>query len=225
MYFLCLGYVDEIQSGARVKKLKQGTEIKCFMTVATVVAQLDVILDEAKSLSLTSKNARVVAIRAGESALGFKSITNFINEFSARTIRITNEINQHAHLLFKLALNQLRATQFFDHISTSLDKNSDAQAATTLNKLHQRAQVELQQSLSQLYLELQSLSAQFEEIDQQMRAAEYIAVTSRVEASQAGEYCASLESVSDYISSAAKRIKQAISTNMNTLSELERIIK
>lgn len=60
---------------------------KLFIIVATVVAQLDVILVEAKNLSLTAKNARVVAIRAGQAALGFKSITNFIDEFSARTIK------------------------------------------------------------------------------------------------------------------------------------------
>lgn len=204
-------------------RVKRGAEIKCFMTVATIVAQLDVILDEAKSLSLTSKNARVVAIRAGESALGFKSITNFINEFSARTIHITNEINQHAHLLFKLALNQLRATQFHEKVSHAMQLSPNP--PHTLNQLQQKAQLQLQHSLSQLYLELQSLSAQFSEIDQQMRAAEYIAVTSRVEASQAGEFCASLESVSDYISNAAKRIKQAINTNMVTLAELERMIK
>lgn len=201
--------------------LNPNPEIKCFITVATIVAQLDVILAEAKSLSLTSKNARVVAIRAGESALGFKSITNFINEFSGRTIQITNDINQHAHELFELALQHLRAKQIEHHLRQSLS----LQAHSEVTQLHHQAAIEVKSAVQSLKHELQSLQWQFEEIDQQIRAAEYIAVTSRVEASQAGEFCASLESVSDYISSAAVRIKQSITTNLNTLGELERVFK
>lgn len=191
------------------------------MTVATIVAQLEIILTEAKSLSLTSKNARVVAIRAGEAALGFKSITNFINEFSARTIDITNEINLHATQLFKLSLQHLRASQYEQHLAKSLRLKEHPKSKS----LHLDASQDVRTAMLALKHELQSLQWQFEEIEQQMRAAEYIAVTSRVEASQAGEFCASLESVSDYISAAAIRIKRAIETNLNTLDELERVFK
>ena len=191
------------------------------MTVATIVAQLEIILTEAKSLSLTSKNARVVAIRAGEAALGFKSITNFINEFSARTIDITNEINLHATQLFKLSLQHLRAGQYEQHLAKSLRLKEHPKSKS----LYLDASQDVRTTMLALKHELQSLQWQFEEIEQQMRAAEYIAVTSRVEASQAGEFCASLESVSDYISAAAIRIKRAIETNLNTLDELERVLK
>ncbi|TMO82106.1 chemotaxis protein [Pseudoalteromonas spongiae] len=189
--------------------------------MATIVAQLEVILTEAKSLSLTSKNARVVAIRAGEAALGFKSITNFINEFSGRTIQTTEHINLHASQLFRLALHHLRASQFEQHLANSLSLFDHPQSRA----LHHKAAGQVKDAMTALKHELQNLQWQFEEIEQQMRAAEYIAVTSRVEASQAGEFCASLESVSDYISSAAMRIKGAIETNLSTLDELERVFK
>lgn len=201
--------------------IKKHPEIKCFVTVATIVAQLEVILTEAKSLSLTSKNARVVAIRAGEAALGFKSITNFINEFSGRTIQTTEHINLHASQLFRLALHHLRASQFEQHLANSLSLFDHPQSRA----LHHQAAGQVKDVMTALKHELQNLQWQFEEIEQQMRAAEYIAVTSRVEASQAGEFCASLESVSDYISSAAMRIKGAIETNLSTLDELERVFK
>lgn len=201
--------------------IRKHPEIKCFVTVATIVAQLEVILTEAKSLSLTSKNARVVAIRAGEAALGFKSITNFINEFSGRTIQTTEHINLHASQLFKLALQHLRASQFEQHLAKSLTILSHAES----KKRYGVAASGVKDTMVALKHELQNLQWQFEEIEQQMRAAEYIAVTSRVEASQAGEFCASLESVSDYISSAAMRIKGAIDTNLHTLDELERVFK
>ena len=204
-------------------KAQQNPEISCFVIVATVVAQLDVILVEAKNLSLTAKNARVVAIRAGQSALGFKSITNFIDEFSARTIKTTQDIHNHSHLLFKLALEQLRASQFKTHIGRA-NQLTDGKNAK-IKQINHLANGQLRECWSLLGSEMQSLTSQFEEIRQQMRAAEYIAVTSRVEASQAGEYCDSLESVSDYIASAALRIKTAITINLNTLSQLQRIIK
>ena len=54
-----------------MRKRFSNPEIKCFVVVATIVAQLEIVLTEAKSLSMTSKNARIVAIRAGEAAIGF----------------------------------------------------------------------------------------------------------------------------------------------------------
>ncbi|PAJ73772.1 chemotaxis protein [Pseudoalteromonas sp. NBT06-2] len=201
--------------------IENDQEIGCFIIVATVVAQLDIILVEAKNLSLAAKNARVVAIRAGEAALGFKSITNFIDEFSTKTIQTTQEINQHSNLLFKLALEQLRASQFEHHINRAYSLNDKSHIE--IKKIKNDATQIFRESLTRFNSEMQALTLQFEEIRQQMRAAEYIAVTSRVEASQAGEYCDSLESVSDYIASAALRIKSAISINLSTLSQLKRI--
>ncbi len=198
-------------------------EVECFIIVATVVAQLDIILVEAKNLSLAAKNARVVAIRAGEAALGFKSITNFIDEFSTKTIQITQEIHQHSNLLFKLALDQLRSAQFKYHINKACLIDTENHAA--IKKINHAAKEALRTALTRFNTEMQDLTFQFEEIKQQMRAAEYIAVTSRVEASQAGEFCDSLESVSDYIAAAAVRIKSAITINLSTLSQLKRVNK
>jgi len=123
--------------------------------------------------------------------------------------------------LFKLALNYLRASQLEQHLAKSLSLCDHAQSRA----LYAKAARDVKDVMVSLKHELQNLQWQFEEIEQQMRAAEYIAVTSRVEASPAGEFCASLESVSDYISSAAMRIKGAIETNLNTLDELERVFK
>jgi hypothetical protein len=58
-----------------------------------------------------------------------------------------------------------------------------------------------------------------------MRSAEYIAVTSRVEASNAGDFSESLQGVSDFIASAAKRIKAAVTDNLSEISKLRGVMR
>ncbi|MFC3031502.1 chemotaxis protein [Pseudoalteromonas fenneropenaei] len=187
-----------------------------FVRVANIIANLDIILLEAKNLSLTAKNARVVALRAGDSAFGFKPITNFIDEFSDQTIRITKSIAELSNKLFAMALAVVRASEFQAH----LQRTSELLDHPQLLHLRRGANEELLQSARALESAVFELAGFFEDIQKHMRSAEYIAVTSRVEASNAGEFCDSLQSVSDFIAGAAKKIKQAVSENLKEISQL-----
>ena len=127
----------------------------------------------------------------------------------------------YATQLFKLSLQRFRASQYEQNLAKSLRLKEHPKSKS----LYLDASQDVRTTMLALKHELQSLQWQFEEIEQQMRAADYIAVTSPVETSQADGFSASLESVSDYISAAAIRIKRAIETNHNTLDELERVLK
>ncbi|MFC0118445.1 chemotaxis protein [Pseudoalteromonas xiamenensis] len=187
-----------------------------FVRVANIIANLDVILLEAKNLSLTAKNARVVALRAGDSAFGFKPITNFIDEFSDQTIRITKSIAELSNRLFAMALAVVRCSEFRDHLlraEAMTDKS-------VLGKLKFSANEQLLEKTRELESAVFELAGFFEDIQKHMRSAEYIAVTSRVEASNAGEFCDSLQSVSDFIAGAAQKIKIAVGDNLKEISQL-----
>ncbi|MCG7537229.1 chemotaxis protein [Pseudoalteromonas sp. OOF1S-7] len=190
--------------------------VDSFIRVARIIANLDAILAEAKNLSLTAKNARVVALRAGDSASGFKPITNFIDEFSEQTIKTTTHISTLSNQLFKIALEAVRSTQFDIHVGDATILMSTPQLVT----LQHKAKLDRQQQTKKLEIALLELESFFEEINKQMRSAEYIAVTSRVEASNAGEFSDSLQSVSDFIASAARTIKQSVTVNLNEIHTL-----
>ncbi|CAM4136262.1 chemotaxis protein [Pseudoalteromonas byunsanensis] len=190
--------------------------VRNFVRVANIVANLDTILIEAKNLSLTAKNARVVALRAGDSAFGFKPITNFIDEFSDLTIKITKQISQLSSQLFSIALAVVRCSDFQQHLNNCA-KSSDNKA---ISHLQREVNLELMKTIKQLESVITYLESYFEDIQKQMRSAEYIAVTSRVEASNAGEFSESLQSVSDFITGAAKKIKSAINDNLKEINQL-----
>ncbi len=197
---------------------KHDQTIDNFIIVANIVANLGVIIAEAKKLSLTAKNARVVALRAGDAALGFKPITNFIDEFSTETIRCSMQIEAQSRSLFRMALAVMRSQDY-------LVRLAEARRLDGGNKLKERllgSRLEFTERDTELANALYLLQGYFEDIQKQMRSAEYIAVTSRVEASKAQEYCHSLESVSDYISRAALKIKQATAFNLNEINKIQR---
>ncbi|MFY8275389.1 chemotaxis protein [Pseudoalteromonas sp. SSDWG2] len=189
-----------------------------FVIVAKVVANLSIIVGEAKRLSLTAKNARVVAIRAGDEARGFDPITNYIDEFSTATIQISNHIETQSNTLFKLALAVMRNQQYASHLRKAAGQHDCEALAKRVYEAEQDFLAQMQHFSHTLF----ALQSYFEEIEKQMRSAEYIAVRSRVEASQANEFCHSLESVSDYIVGAALKIKQATVSNLKEISKIQR---
>ncbi|WP_440056932.1 chemotaxis protein (plasmid) [Pseudoalteromonas sp. T1lg65] len=199
--------------------MRQATSsIDNFVIVAKVVANLSVIVDEAKRLSLTAKNARVVSVRAGEEARGFAPITNYIDEFSTATIQISKRIEEQSNSLFKLALSVMRSQQYTAHLTRAATLHDNP----FVNQRVHQAEVEFNTDMHAFTRALFALQGCFEEIEKQMRSAEYIAVRSRVEASQANEFCHSLESVSDYIAGAALKIKQVTVNNLKEINKIQR---
>ncbi|RJE73382.1 chemotaxis protein [Pseudoalteromonas sp. MSK9-3] len=190
--------------------------INNFVRVANIITNLDTILSQAKNLSLTAKNARVVALRAGDAAFGFKPITNFIDEFSTQTIKTTSEISKLSNQLFSLALAVVRCTD----LQHQLNKANSIKQHKCIVTLQQQSLCDLKQKTRALEQAIFSLESYFEDIQKQMRSAEYIAVTSRVEASNAGEFSHSLESVSDFITNSARKIKTAVNENLQEIYEL-----
>ncbi|MCF6439189.1 chemotaxis protein [Pseudoalteromonas luteoviolacea] len=195
--------------------------VENFVRVAQIIANLESILTQAKNLSLTAKNARVVALRAGDAALGFKPITNFIDEFSEQTIASTTKIADLSNQLFKFAHKLVRCSQYY-HQMTLLKTQINSRQA---DALYQEALKSQRRAASQLSLALSELENHFEDIQKQMQSAEYIAVTSRVEATNAGDFSDSLQSVSDFIASAAKTIKTAVVYNLSEIHTLRGVLK
>ncbi|MCG7549593.1 chemotaxis protein [Pseudoalteromonas sp. Of7M-16] len=195
--------------------------VENFVRVAQIIANLESILTQAKNLSLTAKNARVVALRAGDAALGFKPITNFIDEFSEQTINSTTKIADLSNQLFNKALKLVRSSQYYHQMTTlkSQVKSSQVEA------MYQQALKSQRRAASQLSHALSELENHFEDIQKQMQSAEYIAVTSRVEATNAGDFSDSLQSVSDFIASAAKTIKTAVVYNLSEIHTLRGVLR
>ncbi len=192
-----------------------------FVAVASITAELRVVMEVAEEISLAAANAKAIAFRAGDKAKGFQPITDFINELAKNTIALVNEINEQALLLYQLTLKQYH----LDYIARQFDQAIQQSRSA---RFHQSMQTPLKQIRSKqrachsnICEQLSRLQLQLVEIMHPARAARVIAANSRIEASQAGEYLASLQTVAESVEHAANIIHDKVQCCRNTLTTLE----
>lgn len=189
--------------------------VTVFVGISKILVSLRMIRKEARHLSLAAKNARVLALRAGEQARGFQAITHFIDEFANSTLHTSVKIDEHSKALFKVALENVRAMHFIEALHKAHKKVA---APYREHPVFDKEFIDERQHLKRHIIDLRSA---LEVIQQHIRAAEYISVTSRTEAVQAGQFSANLQSVSDYITQSAVAIRTAVKECMDQLTEVE----
>ena len=159
-----------------------------FVTAANIAAFLHFAVKEAKNLSLTAKNARVISVRAGEKTAGFRAITDYIDQLSQTTIQQAVTINNLAIKMSKLAVELARVSLTLDKFEQVKNKHQQSVYISSLDRPYQL----LKQSKDQLKRDFDKLNFQIgEAIDEtrkQIRSANVIANTSKVEACGAGDF-------------------------------------
>jgi methyl-accepting chemotaxis protein len=196
----------------------QRNSIQVFIVAANISAILSVAQQEAKKLSLTAKNARAIAIRAGEKAMGFKVITDFIDEFANLTIECANEINELSVRFACVAMNSSNYKEFLlqlDHVKATSEQANGA----VFGHLYSRTEGLVRGFDSECQTLVRNLESLLETIQTQMRASGFIAATSKVEASRAEEYKDNLDSVAENIAVASETIMNCVNKSFHWLRE------
>ncbi|WP_444997476.1 hypothetical protein [Aliikangiella sp. IMCC44359] len=200
---------------------KSNKAAETFISVAHVASELFRAQSIAEELSITSKNARALAVRAGSTAAGFNEITRFIEGLSKLTIDAARKVNIIAISQTKIAADLFRSQGFIsrlDKVDYSASENIDSELSpiyTTVNKTRN----ELDKSISS---GLRELVDRLDETKMELRATQVVSVVSRVEASRAHEdFQNSLNSVADKVSSAGKRINSHLENARRHLAQLK----
>lgn len=175
-----------------------------FITAASISAELHQAMMEARGLALTAKNARALAVRAGSRTVGFRAITDFIEELASAIIQQSQAINNDAEHLSNQAVSAWRsdmANERFHWVRAQNSTHADSISGRIL-ACEQRSG-----SLNQeLQHGLRRLIDQLEESRKHIRTANLIATSSHVEASSAGDFRGQLEVIADNIRETAERI-------------------
>jgi len=192
-----------------------------FISVAHVASELFKAQSIAEELSITSKNARALAVRAGSTAAGFNEITRFIEGLSKLTIEAARSVNVIAISQTKIAASLFRTGGFLYRLNKVDYKSKESQQnviANIFDKVDgQRKRLERQISSS-----LRELIERLDETKMELRATQVVSVVSRVEASRASEdFQDSLNSVADKVSSAGNRINSHLETARRHLAHLQ----
>jgi len=191
-----------------------------FLAVASVQAELFAVKHISKRISLSAKNAKAIAARAGSQALGFHPITDFIDDVASNITQLVEKINVDALRLSSLAISNRNRHKTLQRIivsQTNLGNRSESSGLNTsiksLDKTKDQFLIEYQRKSSDL-LELLA------EIRTQLQAAEMICTTSRTEATRAGDFQSNLEVVADEVSNAVIQIKEILQSSKLHLSQV-----
>jgi len=174
-------------------------EQKLYVTTAIIAAELSHAANIASEMSLIAKNARVIATRAGESAVGFKPITDFITDFAATTIKQANDINQLAISISALSITKSHAETAKDSFSRAWAVAGEDSYRDKIEPIIGKISTEIQAAEEEMFSIFRKLNLQLEESEMQIRAAALIATSAKTEASRAGDYQANLNVIAEKI--------------------------
>jgi len=193
-----------------------------FVSAAEIAAKLDLATCIAQQLSLTASNARAVALRAGESAAGFRPLTDFIDRLAEITISSSKTINLLAAGLSQISADRVRSDVVIKHFNAVFEIGKDSIFIGSLGSVFQRSK-EKQLKLNNSYKrQIDELSDELTILSNELRNAVILATLSRVEASQAGiQYQEALINVANNVEGAASKIKTNIHYSQQIVSTLK----
>jgi hypothetical protein len=188
-----------------------------FVSVATVAAGLGQVRRIARELSLAAINAKVIALRAGSQAAGFRPITDFIDETARATAKLGDAIESGTLGASRSAVSERRATEALRRLRrATAGAGSGAKSLEAVIERCDAARAVLSDSVTRSIRTLDNL---LDEIDQHMRSISVITVQSRVEARQAGTYRVDLEAVAASMSGAAQQVTAIVQQSRRDLRE------
>jgi methyl-accepting chemotaxis protein len=198
-------------------------KVGIFVIAASVAAELHRAMQVAKSISLTAKNARAIAVRAGEKSVGFKAITNFIDELAYNTIRQARTINDVAVFVSRIAVLHRRALDTQSRLAIVESMGQSSAFVSSIAPAQHELTVLVNDYEEQMKRFFFQLDTELEETEKHIRAADIIATTSKVEASGAGEFRQQLDVIAESIQNNASQIKTHLKKARQLLQQVKEI--
>lgn len=179
-----------------------------FVSTAACVGALCSVQQTAIELSLAAKNAKAIAYRAGTRAVGFKPLTDYIDEMGRDTSRLVAQIDATALAIARRAVDEVRLVDANERLRRA--RVAMPPEETSVAALLVAVEEELAANRQDITRGLRRLYQLLGDINQRMRAAAVISTRARVEATQAGEYERGLQLVADTVERSATTIRTII---------------
>ena len=191
----------------------QARQTLAATTIARSLFQAQI---KARSLSVSSKNLSVVALRIGEDAAGLAVLASFYDELAKGTIRLANRIGELTADIARLAVRQWQLALVDQHLITAM--GSMRQDQTLLiearRSVFTRDERSMQTEFNGLMKKLESM---LDEMKQQTQVISVIAVNSKLEATRVTTSRATLNSMAKDIESTTQVIIELIEAAQHSL--------
>ena len=203
-----------------VDQKKMEANARQFLAIASVQAELFAVKQISRRISLSAKNAKAIAARAGSQAMGFHPITDFIDDVAINITQLVEKINAEALKLSGFAIANRNRSKTIEKMKASsriMVKDADHKGLKKRIKELEKKKKQFMVAYKRKNADLLELLA---EIRNQLQAAEMICTTSRTEATRAGDFQSNLEVVADEVSLAVNTIKETLQSSKSHLSQL-----
>lgn len=193
-----------------------------FVKSAQISAHLHFATEIAKRLSMTAKNARVITVRAGIQASGYTAITTFIEELSRSTLVCSQKINAIAVEISQVATERVRAEiaqNDFVRVTESAKNALFIGSLDTAIAANQKIIDNYNQQFCDL---IEDLIDELEESKKQIRTADILVSTAKIEASKSGAFEPQLNVIAANLAADTKDIKLQIQSAEKIIDDAKR---
>ena len=198
-----------------------GKEQNKLIALASIAAVLHGVKDVAWGVSLAAKNAKVISAQAGDKGLGFKPITNFIDEISQQAMKDVNEISDVAMKLSRISVCEQRSQNAYRHFAAVRGKNNNAPYIDSLVQATESVENNMLAITRDFKTTFNQLLSLLDTMDENMLSARALASVSRIVTANAQEYRAKLEVVANDLEDAANYIKGKVQDSYHHLNTVK----
>lgn len=188
---------------------------------AKVAAELFHARQLTRSLSISSKNLRVLAKRIGQNAAGLAILASFYDECARQTISLADEVSHLTSQTASLAVREWRRSLFQQQLEKSCQKMDARRIPEIIQHYRSEAPVKLRENGQHMIRFKRDLHDLLLDMQKNIRSIAVIAVNSKIEAPRTGEHSTILLDMAAKVEEMITRIRQHIDRAMSYLSSHE----
>lgn len=194
---------------------------KFHLLAVSIAADLADVKAQGEAISLEAMNAKVLVARAGNMALGFRPITDFMVQLADGTIRLVREIEYEALAVSHQAVERLRTLNAarMARQAVELSEQKKAKFRMDLVPFLQQTVRRDEDTVEHLLGRARNLTKLLDEIAEQMIAASAISSSARIEAAAIDKrYSQSFQSVSVKLEQCSVAVLSKVKANLSLLT-------
>lgn len=194
-----------------------------FVVTAVIVSNIYATMRICRRLTLTASNAKALALQAGDSAAGFRPLTDYINRYASITTSSSTHINEMACELSRVATERDKTDRVLNHLGKVYKNAHDSPFLNSMDTARNRVE-QHQQDLHDTYMGLlNQLHSELANMSGELRSANIVVTMSRIEALQATSiHQKALNNVADNVENVTEAIKELVDDAQRLVIELKK---
>ncbi|MCL2915662.1 chemotaxis protein [Shewanella corallii] len=193
-----------------------------YVIVAQVAAELNKTLASCRQINLTASNAQAASTRIGNSAMGFKVLTHFIDELASETQKAARDINYLARQASTLSTYIARSQMALKQFAHARQKLGTHTAQPAMKRAEEQTREKFHSQRSEFNGMIEQIQSNLDDLKKTLRTANALASVCRIEACRVDKQNQdTFIGVADKVDEVAEAIRQRVDTAVTLFTQTE----